>query len=238
MTTLTVPVQAAVAEHRAEAAPRRPRHSLWPYAGIVSALSGYASVLLLAQGQDQFDLDHTPSTAFVVEHLHHATWIKLGGAAALLSVVAGLVFLLGLGRFVQKLAPARAGLHTALRMSTTAFLATATIGAVMRYIVAGGAHGGIDKNIYTVDSVATLSALGDQLACASYLPALLAMGLVGWVAVRERVLARPVGVIALVLAGGSLAATLVLGLPYSSALVYPVFAALVGLNGILARRAV
>jgi hypothetical protein len=64
------------------------------------------------------------------------------------------------------------------------------------------------------------------------------MGLVGWVAVRERVLARPVGVIALVLAGGSLAATLVLGLPYSSALVYPVFAALVGLNGILARRAV
>ena len=51
-------------------------------------------------------------------------------------------------------------------------------------------------------------------------------------------LARPVGVIALLLAGGSLAATLVIGLPYSSALVYPIFGVLVGLNAILARRAV
>jgi hypothetical protein len=51
-------------------------------------------------------------------------------------------------------------------------------------------------------------------------------------------LALPVGVgaVTLLLAAASLAATLVIGLPCSSSLVYPVFALMVGVTGVLSRR--
>jgi hypothetical protein len=239
MTSTIHPAHAATpAAAPAAAEPiRRPRTTIWPYAGLVSAVSGFGSVSLLSQGSGQFKADKVPTTQFILDNLNDATVIKLGGAAALISVVAGMLFLIGLTRFVEALVPGRRNLHTAMRMSSTAFVATASIGVMMRYVIAGGAKGGIDKNLYTHDAVATLSALCDQIACASALPVLVVMALVGWVGFRDRVLARPVAVAALLLAAVSTAATLVLGLPYSSYLVYPVFAAIVGVNGIASRRA-
>ena len=47
-----------------------------------------------------------------------------------------------------------------------------------------------------------------------------------------------VGAVTLLLAAASLLATLVLGLPYSSSLVYPLFGLLVGVTGLLSRRPV
>jgi len=62
------------------------------------------------------------------------------------------------------------------------------------------------------------------------------MGLLGVAALRDRVLAPAVGAVALLLTAVSLAMTLALGLPYSSALVYPVFALVVGVAGVLSRK--
>ena len=90
--------------------------------------------------------------------------------------------------------------------------------------------------MYTREAAATLAVLSDQLASAAFLPALAVMALVGVAAVRARVLARGVGVVALLLTAASLAATLAIGLPYSSSLVYPLFALVVGVAGVLTRR--
>jgi hypothetical protein len=86
--------------------------------------------------------------------------------------------------------------------------------------------------------VSTLSSLADQLTTASYLPALIAMGLVGWVSLRDRILPRPVGVLALLFTASSLTATVALGLPYSSILDYPVFATVISIAAWFSRKAV
>jgi hypothetical protein len=238
MTTVAVTAPSAPLVQPSARALRRPRHSVWPYAGIVSALSAATSLLFLSQGEKQFDIDHTPTTRFVLDSMHDATFIKFGGAVGLLSAVAGMFFLLGLGDFVQKLRPGRSTLHAVMRVSASAFVASVAIGVMLRYIVAGGAKGGIDKNLYTSEAVSTLSSLADQLTTASYLPALIAMVAVGWVSVRERILPRVVGVGALLLATASTTATVVLGLPYSSILDYPVFAVLISVTALFSRKAV
>ena len=91
--------------------------------------------------------------------------------------------------------------------------------------------------MYTAEASATIAVLADQLATAAFLPGLAVMALVGVAAVRDRVLSRTAGVIALVLTVASTAATLAIGLPYSSSLVWPLFALVVGVAGIASRRA-
>jgi hypothetical protein len=94
----------------------------------------------------------------------------------------------------------------------------------------------MDSPMYTPEASTTIAVLADQLSTASFLPALAVMTFVGLAAVRDRILPVGIGVATLVLAGASFAATLVLGLPYSSSLVYPLFALLVGIAGLLSRR--
>jgi hypothetical protein len=238
MTTLVHPVPSTTSTQPTQRPLRRPRHSAWPYAGVVSALSAAGSLLFLSQGNEQFEHKETPTSKFVLDNLHDATWIKIGGGLGLVSVVAGLIFLLGLGNFMERLRPGRTTVHAAMRAATAAFVASVSIGVMLRYIVAGGADGGIDPNLYTKESVSTLSALADQLTTASYLPALIAMGIVGWVSFRERLLPRPVAAGALLLATGSTTATVVLGLPYSSIMDYPMFALLISITAFFSRKAV
>jgi len=92
-----------------------------------------------------------------------------------------------------------------------------------------------DPAMYTPEASATIAVLADQFASAAYLPALAVMTVVGVAAVRDRVLPVGVGAVTLLLAAATLAATLVLGLPYSSSLVYPLFALVVGAAGLLSR---
>jgi hypothetical protein len=96
--------------------------------------------------------------------------------------------------------------------------------------------GGTDIAMYTREATATLAVLADQLTTAAFLPVLAVMALLGVAAVRDRVLAPAVGIAALLLTALSLTMTLALGLPYSSALVYPLFALVVGVAGVLTRR--
>lgn len=238
MTTLTHPVPSTALHRTADRPLRRPRHSAWPYAGVVSALSGASSLLFLSQGNEQFDHHDTPTSKFVLDNMHDATFIKIGGGLGLISAVAGLIFLLGLGNFMERLRPERTTAHAAVKAATAAFVASVSIGVMLRYIVAGGADGGIDPNLYTKESVSTLSALADQLTTASYLPALIAMGIVGWVSFRERLLPRPVAAGAMLLTAGSTTATVVLGLPYSSIMDYPLFALLISITAFFSRKAV
>ena len=67
--------------------------------------------------------------------------------------------------------------------------------------------GGTDIAMYTRESAATLAVLADQLTSAAFLPLLAVMALVGVAAVRDRVLPRTVGVVALLLTAASLAMT-------------------------------
>ena len=229
---------APAAVTRDAAAPARPHRSLWPYAGIVSALASGASGIALVQGSGTFrDTGTWASTDFVVANLTSALSIRVGAGIALLGLVAAFAFLLGLTRFVARHAPLRTGLVEAMRWASIAFLATGSLGVMIRYIAGGGVPGGMDVAMYTREAAATLAVLSDQLASAAFLPALAVMALVGVAAVRDRVLARGVGVVALLLTAASLAATLVLGLPYSSSLVYPLFALVVGVAGVLTRKA-
>jgi hypothetical protein len=162
--------------------------------------------------------------------------VKLGGALDLLGLVAAFAFLFGLVRFVGRNVPLGGGLVEAMRWAAIAFVATGSVGVMMRYIAAGGAPGGIDTAMYTREAAATLAVLADQLTTAAYLPVLAVMALTGVAAIRDRVLAPAVGVVALLLTALSLGMTLVLGLPYSSSLVYPLFALVVAIAGMFTRR--
>ena len=231
MTALAAPTASA------HAAPARPRGSAWPYAGIVSALASGASGVLLSQGGGTFTGGTTwASTDHVVGNLSSALSVKLGAGLALVGLAAAFAFLLGLTRFVARNAPLRGGLVEAMRWASIAFLATGSIGVVIRYVAAGGVAGGIDVAMYTRDAAATLAVLADQLSSAAYLPVLAVMALLGVAAVRDRVLAPAVGVVALLFTAVSLGMTLVLGLPYSASLVYPLFALVVGIAGLVTRR--
>lgn len=221
----------------AHAAPARPRTTVWPYAGIVSAVASGVAGSMLVQGPGTFrDTGTWAPTDFVVENLSTALSVKIGAGLHLLGLVAAFAFLLGLTRFVGRNAPLRGGTVEAMRWASIAFLATGSIGVMIRYIAAGGVPGGIDTPMYTREATATLAVFADQLATAAFLPVLAVMALLGVAAVRDRVLIPAVGVVALLLAVLSLAATLVLGLPYSSSLAYPVFALVVGVAGVLTRR--
>jgi hypothetical protein len=222
----------------AHAAPVRPRSTAWPYAGIVSALAAGGAVALLTQGPGTFrDSTTWASTDFVVANLNTALSVRLGAALDLLGLVAAYVFLLGLTRFAGRHAPLRGGLVEAMRWASIAFLATGSIGVAIRYIAGGGVPGATDMPMYTREAAATLALLADQLTAAAFLPVLAVMVLLGVAALRARVLGPAVGAVALLLAAASLAMTLVLGLPYSASLVYPVFALVVGVAGVLTRKA-
>jgi len=237
MTSIVPTQEAATAAPVTHAAPARPRRSLWPYAGIVSALASGASGVALVQGPGTFrDSTTWGSTDLVVANLNTALSIRIGAGVALLGLVAAFAFLLGLTRFVARHAPLRGGLIEAMRWASIAFLATGSIGVVIRYIAGGAVPGAGDIPMYTREAAATLAVLADQLTSAAFLPVLAVMALVGVAAVRDRVLAPAVGVVALLLTAASLAMTLVLGLPYSASLVYPLFALVVGVAGVLSRK--
>jgi hypothetical protein len=228
----------AVPASFAHAAPVRPRATAWPYAGIVSALASGVAVSLLTQGPGTFlDSATWASTELVVANLSTAASVRLGAGLDLLGLVAAFVFLLGLTRFVARHAPLRGGLVEAMRWASIAFLGTGALGVAIRYVAAGGVPGGPDVALYTREAAATCAVLADQLTTAAFLPVLAVMALLGVTAVRERVFAPVVGAVALLLTAVSLTMTLVLGLPYSSALVYPLFALLVGVAGVLSRKA-
>jgi hypothetical protein len=74
------------------------------------------------------------------------------------------------------------------------------------------------------------------MSAGTYLPALGVMAVAGVLSLRGGLLPKAVGIVSLVLAGVSLVATLAIGLPYSSSLVFPIFALVAGI-AVLVRRA-
>jgi hypothetical protein len=228
MTSTAAPVVTA------HVAPVRPRRTVWPYAGIVSALAVGAGGVLMAQGPGTFRGEGgQPDTDFILANLTAELPARIGAGLHLLGIVAAFAFLLGLTRFVAAHSPR---LAEPLRWASIALLATGSLGVAIRYIAAGGIPGAMDSPMYTPEASATIAVLADQLFTASFLPALAVMAVVGVAGVRDRVLPVGVGAVTLLLAAASLAATLVLGLPYSSSLVHPLFALTVGVAGLLSRR--
>ncbi|MBW0112281.1 hypothetical protein I4I84_26565, partial [Pseudonocardia sp. KRD-182] len=177
-----------------------------------------------------------PTTGFLLENLAAPATVQLGGTLALVGLAASLVFLLGLTRFHARHSR-REGLVEALRWTSVAFLAAGAVGVLLRYVAASGVPGGTDSAFYTPEAAVTLGVLADQAGFGAFLPGLAVMAVVGILAVRDRVLPLGVGIAALVLAGASTAATVVLGLPYSAGLVWPLFALVVGVAGLASRRA-
>jgi hypothetical protein len=217
---------------------RRPRTSVWPYAGLLSGTTAGLSTMMLSMGRDTFDPDTIPTARFIVDHLNSELTMRIGGGLALVSVVSMIAFLVGLVRFAERLAPARESLLSVLRWASIALVGTAFIGVAMHYVAASSHPGSIDQNLYTTDATATVAVLADQLTCAVFLPGLVVMAVVAVLSLRNRVFARPVGAVVLVLAAASTVATLAIGLPYSAGLVFPLFALLIGAAGALSRKAV
>jgi hypothetical protein len=201
------------------------RDRLTGSSGIVAALAAGGSTAFLAQAQGTFDREIT-SSADILEALNPEPMIRIGAGLGLVAVIATTVFTLGLVRRAGD----RSGWAEALRWSSIALLATTAIGVLMRYVAAGGAPGGIDQAFYSTEVSATAAVLADQMSTGAYLPALGVMACAGMLALRGAVLPKAVGIVALVLACVSLAATLGLGLPYSSSLVFPVFALVAGIT--------
>lgn len=212
------------------------RRTPWPVAALVSGLAAAGSTFLLAMSPDSFGGPPEPTTAFLHERLSEPATVQLGATLGLVGLAASLVFLLGLTRFHARHAPHREGLVEALRWTSIAFLGAGAIGVLLRYVAASGVPGGTDSAFYSPEAAVTLSVLADQAGFGAFLPGLAVMTVVGLLAVRDRVLPLGVGVVALVLAAASTAATVVLGLPYSAGLVWPLFAIVVGVAGLLSRR--
>jgi putative flippase GtrA len=222
---------------RIRIAPRRPRHSVWPYAGALSGVAAGASTLFLAQGSRTFDDDFVADTNSVYEAMNSAGVQMIGAGLGFVSLLASVPFLVGLLRHVELRAPHRAGLSSALRLVAAAFIGSTSIGVLMHYVAAGGSDGGVDESFYTREASTTLGVLADQMNTGTYLPGLILVAIVGFLAARDRVLPRCVGIVSILLAAGSSIATIAVGLPYSSGLVVPLFMLLVGGAGVLTRKA-
>ncbi|MFR9800927.1 hypothetical protein ACL02T_01330 [Pseudonocardia sp. RS010] len=205
------------------------------WAGIVAALAAGGSGAILAQGPGTFTNQEIKSGAFVVENMNPELLIRVGGGLGLVAVAATMIFTLGLTRRAAETAPGRAGWVEALRWSSVALLATTSVGVLMRYVAAGGAPGALDQSMYTTEASATAAVLADQISTGTYLPALGVMVTTGVLSLRGALLPRTVGIVTLVLAGISLVATLAIGLPYSSSLVFPAFALVAGITTLVRR---
>ncbi|GAA4692565.1 hypothetical protein GCM10023215_32130 [Pseudonocardia yuanmonensis] len=207
----------------------------WGWAGIVAGLAAGASGAILAQGPGTFGDQEVKSGEFIVGAMNPELLIRLGGGLGMVAVVATTVFTLGLARRAAETAPGRTGWVEALRWSSIALLATTAVGVLMRYVAAGGAPGAMDQSMYTTEASATAAVLADQMSTGTYLPALGVMTAAGVLSLRGALLPKAVGIVALVLAGASLVATLAIGLPYSSSLVFPLFAPVAGIAALVRR---
>lgn len=206
------------------------------WAGIVAALTAGGATAFLAQGPGTFTDQEVKPGAFIVENMNPELLIRLGAGLGLVAVIATTLFTLGLCRLAAATASPRPGWVEALRWSSIALLATTSVGVLMRYVAAGGAPGAMDQSMYTTEASATAAVLADQISTGTYLPALGVMAAAGVLSLRGALLPKAVGIVGLVLAGASLVATLAIGLPYSSSLVFPLFALVAGIAAV-ARRA-
>ncbi|MCE0766236.1 hypothetical protein LWC35_25510 [Pseudonocardia kujensis] len=212
------------------------RTAAWGWAGIVAAVTAGGASAFLAQGPGTFTDREVKSGAFIASAMNPELLIRLGAGLGLVAVIATTLFTLGLCRRAGEIASARSGWVEALRWSSIALLATTTVGVLMRYVAAGGAPGAMDQSMYTTEASATAAVLADQMSTGTYLPALGVMAVSGVLSLRGALLPKAVGIVALVLAGASFVATLAIGLPYSSALVFPLFALVAGIGALVRRR--
>jgi hypothetical protein len=102
-------------------------------------------------------------------------------------------------------------------------VATVAVAAALKAVYRGGLPDHMDSAMYTREAVVSLQILVDQYQWAAYWTVVLAMGAVAVLGLRDRVLPRWYAVLSAVLTVFVLGMTLVLGLPYSSGLVAPVW---------------
>lgn len=148
---------------------------------------------------------------------------QFGAIAGLAATFLLIAWVAGFQRFVESRADRD---HLAVRV--TQFAGAGAVGAMviafsLKAAFAGGLPGAIDSLMYTTTDVAVLHILHEQLQWVGLLSMVGAMYAVAWLALRERVLPRFLGVVSLVLALFVTGMTLGLALPYSAGVVVPVW---------------
>lgn len=209
-------------------AARRALDGRWPLAAIGAGLSSFVFLNLSSHFLEE-DVTSGGVDAVVAAVDGDGAQTHLGLVAAFLTVGLLAVFAVGFGRFLVARAPEGSAAAQVARLGLTATVATVSLAAGLKAIYRGGLPDHLDSVMYTPESVATLQILVDQYQWASYWTLVLAMGAVAVLGLKDKVLPRSYAALSAVLTVFVLGMTLVLGLPYSSGLIAPIWLVATGI---------
>lgn len=197
----------------------------WPFAGFVAAVAGFAFTVV---GSKYYEASVTDKG---VDGVYD--YIKDTGAgqhvamdlAFLTAITLGL-FAAGFVRFIASRTPAGSGASALAKIGMTGAVTLTVLIASLKAIYRGGLPDHMDHTMYTKDSVAVLDVLVGQVQYTALWPLALVMFAVLALVFKHRTLPRWYGYVTGVVLTGILLMAFVLGLPYFSGLVGPVWIAI------------
>lgn len=224
-TTTTAPAQSEA---------RRALSGAWPLAAFGAAVTTFVFTTLSSHWLEEGDTGSVASVYAAVDGDGSKT--QLGVVTGFLSVLLLAVVAVGFGRFLTARAPQHSAAAQLARLGMNAAVGTVAVAAALKAVYRGGLPDHMDHTMYTRESVAVLQIVVDQYQWAAYWTLVLAMAAAAWLGLKDRVLPRSYAVVSAVTATFVLGMTLVLGLPYSSGLIAPVWLVATGIMALGVRR--
>jgi hypothetical protein len=199
------------------------RRSRWPLFGVAAAVLGGIATVVPSKVNMQPDGRHT--TAAVIDTLHRWPY-HVGVVAGFAAVACLLVAVNGWRRWATEHAPNN------LAAGTVATALTATAGAMMIGFGFLGAlavylHGGVNATMFSREGLFSIYMVVDFGPYIAWWGATVAAAAVAWLAFRDHLVPRWIGVVSVVSVAVPVVALVATGLPGMSGVIGPIWLALV-----------
>lgn len=232
---------ASSATHVPAVSPDHPLHrSVWPYAGLVAGLVGFAGTAI-ANGPTPTEAQTDGGVDVVFRALGGPGAVRLGSALGFLATWALVLFAAGYVRHLRGRSSPGSLLPRVVQIALTAGVGAMFVGFGLKAAAAGGLAGGIDESFYTHTDTVVINTLAGQMQYVGWQGVAVAMAATALAALArrqgDRVVPVWVGILAALFSVFVAVFTLGLGLPYSAGLAGPVFLVVLAIGLLTSRSA-
>lgn len=189
---------------------RSSRLTTWPLTGAVAAALGAVATFSDSRAGEPSNPDYTVTVADMADVEHGI--MRFGGFVGYLAVLALIVFAAVWHRRVVQQISWSIGAAVVL-YGLVASSATLTLAYGWKAAIGNYAHGAMEAGTYDDSGLYAYYVLNDFGPFIAWLPALVALGGLAWMAFRERLVSRILGGFAALVSVGTLAAVGVTGVP-------------------------